>query len=422
MPARGKGFSAAIADPRQARSIGAWFEGSVFSSRSRPGFCVSVTGHSDPEALIDAARSAAPIIREHALDAEQAGRMSATVIDALLERGLFRLWVPEAYGGVEIDLVSALRVYEILSEADGAAGWTVMIGAGAGWFGGFLDPVAATEIFAPAEAVIAGSGAPTGIACPEPGGYRVSGRWSYASGAHHATWFTANCSVEGRKSADGSGAPLIRSIAVPAAAVRIHETWSVTGMRGTGSDDIEIEDIFVPDTHVFSAFDDAPREAGPLYRVPFATIAELAFAAVALGVARNAMHEFRELARNKRPMGATTALLDDTDVQARYAHAEGAVGSARAFTFDLAAQAWETVSRGDAIDVRDQARIRLAAVDTVHRCAAAIDLLQARAGMSPLHSESVFGRAWQDLHAITQNAVVSAGLYAGVGRELLGYS
>lgn len=371
------------------------------------------------DSLLEAVESVLPLVRDGAEASETAGRISDEVLAAFYDKRLFRLFIPRDLDGEEVDLPTALNVFERLSSADGATGWTVMIGAGAGLFAGFLARDVAREIFLEPKAVIAGSGAATGIARRSGDGYQVSGRWAYASGAHHATWFTANCVVEDAGSADAELAPLIRSIAVPAADVEIFETWSVTGMRGTGSDDIGIADAFVPLSHTFSATEDAPRAPGPLYRFPFYSLAELSFAAVSLGIARHALSDFADMARSKRPMGTADILAKDSDVQSRFAKAEAAVSSARAFVFEAAQGAWRTVENGDSLSRRERALVRLASVDAVHRCSGAVDVLYARAGMTPLFSSSSFGRAWRDAHAVSQNMVVSAGLYAEAGRDLL---
>jgi alkylation response protein AidB-like acyl-CoA dehydrogenase len=364
----------------------------------------------DTDSLLAAVESLLPVVIDEAAAAAAERRLTAPLVEALLERQLFRLFVPQAIGGEEADLPIALEVFERVSRADGAAGWCVMIGAGAGLFAGFLEPDAARTIFGDERAVVAGSGAATGTARRDSDGYRVSGRWAYASGAHHASWFTANCVFE-----DGQ----IRSVAVPADDVRIVDTWDVAAMCGTGSDDIEIVDAFVPDAFIFLATDGKPVASGPLYRVPFFTVAELSFAAVSLGIARHALESFADLARTKPLPGAGAMLATDPDVQSRYARAEAIVGSARAFLYDLAQAAWECVVRGDTVSSAAAARLRLAALDAVHGSAVAVDLLQVRAGMTALGVDSEFARAWRDAHAVTQNVVVSAGLYADAGCALL---
>ncbi|MBN1238742.1 MAG: hypothetical protein JXB36_09575 [Gammaproteobacteria bacterium] len=380
--------------------------------------------HDDRQrALLAGAEEVLPLAREDAQANEMRGGISERLLAAMHEQRLFRLWIPRSVGGEELGLVPSMRIFETVAGADGAAGWAVMIGAGAGLFGGFLEREAAREIFEPADALIAGSGSPQGTARETDRGYRVSGRWAYASGARNATWFTAGCIVQGpdgRARTNAAGEPLIRAVAVPADDVVIYDTWAVAGLRGTGSEDFEIPDRFVPTTHTFSVMTDAPREDGPLYRFPFFSIAELSFAAVSLGIARHALDEFRSMAQTKRPGGTGTLLRDDPDVQSRFAAAEAAVRASRAMTYDIAARAWDEVERGDPLSQTLRSDVRLAALDTSHRCARAVDLLYERAGMTPLFTASPFGRAWRDVHAVTQNIVVSAGHYVEVGKALLG--
>ncbi len=371
-------------------------------------------------AILQSAADVAPLVRAEADAADAAARITGPVLEALIERRLFRLCIPRALGGEETDLLTSLRIFERVSQADGSAGWTLMIGAGAGLFAGFLERETAAGTYGPAAALIAGSGAPTGRARPVTGGFRVSGRWAYASGAHHATWFTAAC-VIGDGRAD-SGAPAsVRAVAVPAREVDIIEgTWSVTAMRATDSHDIAIRDRFVPDARTFSVFDDEPWAEGPLYRLPFPAFAELCFASVSLGIARQALDEFRALAAAKPGRAAGTKLADDPDVQACYGMADAAVAAVRARVYEAAAGAWETVSVGDAFTAAELARIRLAAVDCVQRAAEATGWLVARAGMTPLFSGSRLGRAWRDTRAVSQHLMVAAGNYGDAGRALLG--
>src|SRR5690606_31364514 len=151
--------------------------------------------------------------------------------------------------------------------------------------------LSARAVFGPSDAVIAGSGAPDGRAERVPGGYRVQGRWRYASGAPYATTFTANCIVTrgGEPVRGDDGEPLVRAMAFPRDAVEIVETWDAAGMRATSSHDFRVEDVFVPESMSFSVFMDAPREPGPLYRLPFQVLTELPVLAVAIGIARHAL-------------------------------------------------------------------------------------------------------------------------------------
>jgi len=153
----------------------------------------------------------ATIFRDSAAEGDRLARLPKYVVRALVQHGLFRLWIPKRCAGFELDLPEALQIYEAAARLDGSIGWAVMIGSGGGLFAAYLDASTANAIFARPEAVIAGSGAPDGRAQRERGGYRVSGCWHYASGAHYATTFTANCLVM-----EGSRCGIRPACAVPA--------------------------------------------------------------------------------------------------------------------------------------------------------------------------------------------------------------
>src|SRR5690606_35846171 len=161
------------------------------------------------------------------------------VVRALVQHRLSRLWIPRRYEGLELGLPDALEIYQAAARIDGSFGWAVMIGAGGGLFAAYLDEPSARAVFGPSDAVIAGSGAPDGRAERVPGGYRVQGRWRYASGAPYATTFTANCIVTrgGAPVRGDAGEPLVRAMAFPRDAVEIVETWDAAGMRATSSHD-----------------------------------------------------------------------------------------------------------------------------------------------------------------------------------------
>ena len=370
------------------------------------------------EQLLDSIRDMLPLIESRSAEMEEVGHLTDDVHRALVEARVFRMWAPKSVGGMEIDLLTGLRIYEHLGTADGATAWTVMLGAGAGRFAAFFEPSTAKEIYGSDDAFVAGSATPSGTAREVDGGYVVDGRWRYGSGARHATWFTANCMI--KRDGDEEGTPKqIRAVAVPASEVEIHATWSVTAMRGTGSEDFEITNRFVPARRTFSLAGDEPREDGPLYRLPFLSVAELAFGVVAAGIARGALDWFAALARQKKPTGSDLLLSEDLDVASRYGRAEATVRAASVYLHHSAGKMWKTVERGDEPTATHRADARLAAVDATARCARAVDALQKRSGMSSLYTGSAFGRAWRDLNAATQNMIVAFERYGDVGAELL---
>nr|MBO2513191.1 hypothetical protein [Gammaproteobacteria bacterium] len=363
-----------------------------------------------------------PLVRERAAEADRRFALTDDVVEALVRHRLFRLWIPRRYGGFETSLPDALEIYQAAARIDGSFGWAVMIGAGGGLFAAFLDEAPARTIFEPANAVIAGSGAPEGQAERVPGGYRVRGRWRYASGAPYATTFTASSIVTsgGEPVRGENGEPLVRAMAFPRASVEILETWNALGMRATSSHDFRVDDVFVPEAMSFSVFADAPREPGPLYRIPFQVLSELPFVAVALGVARHALDAFAALAQRKRPLGAKGVLRDDGTARAAFADAFAAWRIARDGVRALAASAWEAATAGRELSAAELAEITATSVHVVRRLDAAVDELATLAGMTGIDDASELGRARRDLLTLRAHVAVSPRQLAHAGASLLG--
>jgi indole-3-acetate monooxygenase len=288
-------------------------------------------------------------------------------------------------------------------------------------FAGFMEGPTATAIYARPEAVIAGSGAPDGRAQREKGGYRVTGCWHYASGAHYATTFTANCLVmEGGKLVFASdGKPLIRAMAFEAPQVAILPVWDPIGMRGTGSDDFEVRDAFVPEHRSFSVSTDAPREPGALYRLPFGVLTELPVTAVAVGIARHVLDAFGALARAKKVHGAGTLLVNDPVVQVTYGNAYATWQLAKASLESLAYKAWDTSRANRALSQTDLAEITVGCVLNVAKLRRTVGELMALTGMTAIQPDSELARAWRDLQALAAHGSVSPRHLGAAGALLL---
>jgi alkylation response protein AidB-like acyl-CoA dehydrogenase len=345
----------------------------------------------------------------HFAAAEQRGRLPQEICGPLLREGFFRLWIPASDGGLELSLVEALRIYEAASVLDGSLGWAVMIGAGGGLFAAWLPPEGARQLFAPADALVAGSGAPSGFAERVPGGYRVRGAWRFASGAHYASVFTAACVVTagGNPEQDAQGKPLIRAMAIAPADVRIVDTWDATGMRGTGSHDFEVREALVPEHHSFSVLTDAPRATGPLYRLPFAVLTELPVSAVGLGIARHALREFASSATRSAA------------VSTRFAQAEAVLAMAAAAVAQLAQDAWRTVAQGGLLDATQLARITATCGVAQEQLRQAIGALASVAGMRAIDRGSGFSRAWRDLQTLGAHGSLAPQRLEAAGAALL---
>jgi len=341
--------------------------------------------------LLAAVESCRDAVSREAEAGEREGRLRQPIVDALVENGLFRLWLPQWLDGDELSMPESARVFEAMGELDGATGWAAAIGTGGGLFAAYLERSTAEAYFRDPAAVVAGSGSPLGTARPVEGGFMAGGHWTYASGAHYATIFTANARIEPPDAPPGAE-PVIRAMSFPPEAVQLLDTWHVSGLRATGSVDFTVAERFVPAEHTFSVFTDAPREPGPLYRFPFAASAWVGFSAVALGIARHGLVLFeRTLQEGPNPLRVR---LDD---------ARATLESARSWFHGEVRSAWDATVAGDP---EETGQLQLAAAHAAEAAAHAVDLVYRVSGTRPLFLESEFGRTWRDVHALRQHRLL----------------
>ncbi|WP_345953938.1 acyl-CoA dehydrogenase [Mucilaginibacter sp. PAMB04168] len=227
-------------------------------------------------------------IRQYAFAAEEAGMLQPEQLDIVYQQQWFKLLVPKAYGGLELLLPELIRLEEALSWADGSLGWVVTLCAGAGWFGGFINPEAASEIFADPKVCLAGSGASTGTATKTAGGYLLNGHWKYASGVKHATHFTANCLIQdenGNSVLNEGGDQLVLPFVIDSNTATQVAAWKYIGMMGTGSHAFTMQNAYAPANRCFKIDAVAAVIDTSLYRYPFMQLAEATLAANIAGVA-----------------------------------------------------------------------------------------------------------------------------------------
>ncbi len=371
---------------------------------------------------VEAGRALAPRAREWADEAERERRAPAALVAALREAGLFRLCAPASLGGSELDVPTVVRTIEALSVGDASAGWIVMIGATSGIVPAYLPEESAGEIYGEGpDQIIGGVFAPRGRAQAEAGGYRVSGRWQFASGCEHSAWLLGGCLVF-----DGErprllplGLPDSRMMLFPASEVSILDTWDTSGLRGTGSHDIEVRDRFVPESRSVSLVTDAPREPGPLYRFPVFGLLAVGVCAVSLGIARSAIDELSALARRKTPAFSRGTLAEKPSTWTSVARAEALLGSSRAFLMETVDEVW-SATVADELRPEQRAVLRLAATNVARSCARAVDLMYDAGGGTSLYRESLLQRCFRDVHAVTQHAAVAPATLELSGRVLLG--
>jgi alkylation response protein AidB-like acyl-CoA dehydrogenase len=368
-------------------------------------------------ALLARARSASEVIAPLSGRIEAERRLPPEAVAALVEAGAFKLLVPRAFGGSQASGGTFLSVLEEVARADGSAGWCVMIGTTSSLMSVFIDERGGREVYGPADAISCGVFAPMGRATPVEGGYRVTGRWSFGSGCQHSGWRMGGAVVLGG-APTASGAPELRHLLFRADETRIIDTWDTSGLRGTGSHDFEVEDVFVPAARSCSLLTDPPRHAG--YPLPFFGTLAAGVAAVALGIARSAVDTFVELARHKTPPGSKRTLAHREITQLQVAEAEARLGAARAYLFGAIGEAEAEGQRPGGASLATRARLRLAATRATSEAAAVVDVAYKGGGASAVYTKNPLQRHFRDVHVVTQHLMVNGTSDAVAGRVLLG--
>jgi alkylation response protein AidB-like acyl-CoA dehydrogenase len=375
-----------------------------------------------PSSVIAAAASLAPQIRASAEESERLRRLPMPLVEAMAEAGLFRLGIPRSLGGEEADPMTLVRVVEEVSRADGAAGWCLAIGAEYGVFGGCLPEDAAREIYGCDPLVrTAGAFRPTGNAVVVEGGYRVTGRWPLGSGCQHSAWIVGGCRVldEGQPRLGADGAPIMRLLFFPAADCEILDTWHSIGLRGTGSHDYTVTDVFVPAARSLS-FREPPVERGPLYALPTIALFGAVLAAVPLGIARHAIDILVELAETKVTVRARQLLREDATMQTHLGRAEALLRSGRAFLYNALGEAWNIVSAGDSLSPVQCATLWLASTHAANAAKEAVELVFTAGGSASAYTSSGIERCVRDIHAAGQHVTLAPANYQLTGQAFLG--
>ncbi len=373
--------------------------------------------------LLAQARALGPRIAA-ASDAIEAGRtLPQEIAQALAQAGCFRMCVPRVLRGEEAPPSTFLRVIEEVARADGSAGWCVMVGATAGLMAAFLDEETARELYAPDPNVVtSGVFAPMGRAVVDGDDYVVSGRWPFNSGSAHAELRMGGALVleGGMPKMDARGVPVMTHVVFRKEETKILDTWHTSGLRGTGSNDMVVEEVRVPRRRAASMITDRPKHDGLLYRFPVFGLLALGVSAVAMGIARQAIDVFTSLATEKRTLGAKRTLAQRETTQADVARAEARLRSGRAFVFEITEEATEAAKKGDALDLRTRALLRLAATEATQASAAAVDIVYNAGGATSIYASSPLQRCFRDVHVATQHAMVSLPTFSLSGRVLLG--
>ena len=370
---------------------------------------------------IASARALQPKLRERAAEIEAARRLPADLSAEFARAGLYRMCVPEVYGGLELPPMKTMEVIETVAAADGSAAWCVFIAATTGTVLALLPEKGAREVFSHEETLLGGVFAPRGEAHAEAGGFRVNGRWAWGSGTQNADWVMGGCRIfeDGKPATRKNGAPVTRMMIARASEVTFHDTWYVSGLSGTGSTDFEFTDVFVPEHRAVGLGIDRPLDR-PLYAFPQFGFLAMGIAAVSLGLARAAIDELVAIAGGKTPTGSSRPLAARQAAQSEVARAEAERRSARALFYEAIEAAWETACSKGRIDVEDRRDVRLATTHAVLSCASAVDRMYNLAGGTSVYQTSPLQRIFRDVHVATQHMMVAPSTLEVIGRLLLG--
>ena len=397
----------------------------TMSSQSRAASADPMSANRLPvdEGIVAAARNVGSVIAKHVDATERNRRLAAPVIDALRAAGLFRLFTPRALGGLEIDPVTFARVVEEVSTFDSAAGWSFQINTGA-WWTSRMSPEGVAELYADGpDLMMAASFAPPHRAEEVAGGYRVTGRGPLASTIHDSRWALMSAILfDGDRPRMTPVGPDVISVVMHTREVEIVDTWDSLGMRGTDSNDIAANDVFVPQSRAFRLDPDAVPSApfdGPLYRMPALAATFTIIAPVALAIARGAIRELRDIVTTKVPLGSMKTARDRGAVQSAVAEAEAMVRSARLFFYDALTTAWERAVAQKPFTLEDKADLMLASAWAVRNAARATDLMHRMGGTNGIYARSRLERHFRDAQTVRHHGFVSDSRLETVGQVYL---
>ena len=347
--------------------------------------------------------------------------------EALLERfhdsRLFRMLLPRSAGGDETEPAVYVAAIEELARHDASIAWNAFVANSSSLIAAYLDPGVNRAIFADPRSIVAWGPPNASRARAVDAGYRLTGKWDFASGCRHARWLGAHCHVleaDGTLRLNRFGRPAVRTLLFPAGEATLLDTWRTIGLCGTASDSYCVNDLFV--SEAFSSTREDPtlrREHGPLYAFTMQCLYATGVAAVAFGIARAMLSEFITLASRKAPRGLAR-LADNAVVQADVARAEARLGSARAHLIETLTSIYAHADDVAPIEIADRARVRLACTNAIHGATEVADFAYKAAGVDAIFPGSPFERRFRDMHTLSQQIQARSAHFESVGQVLLG--
>ncbi len=386
------------------------------------GLSTGLGADSTPVDWVARARALRPLIESAAPHSDTARELAPAVVEALHDAGLFRLLIPRAQNGAQLDLAAFVQAVEAIGQADGSAAWCMAQGSGCSFAAAYLAPEAAWQVFgSDPRAVLAWGAGVSGRAVRAPGGWRVTAGWSYASGSRHSNWLgglVPMVEAGGTPMTEPDGSPKVRSFLFPKSQAKVVDDWQTIGLRGTGSDSYSVTDVFVPDALQFWRFVPSGHP-GTLYRLPLGTIYPMGFAGVALGLARSTLDAFIEMARGKTPRGGTR-MRDNAAIQSLIGHAETRLRSARTFLLQSLRDIWAELEAGGSYTDSIALSIRMTTTFAIQEAIAVVDMAYHEAGATAVQMSEPFERRFRDIHAVGQQVQSRRANFELAGQALLG--
>jgi alkylation response protein AidB-like acyl-CoA dehydrogenase len=386
-----------------------------------PAFDTALTTSAAKRLLADI-RELASDIKARAAEIEAGRRIPLDLVEALRSIGVFRMFAPQCHGGRELDLPMALEVISALGRIDGSVGWTAMIGSGSHIFAPMLPRETYERVYQNGpDVIIAGSIQPAGTAEAALGGWRVSGRWPFASGCQHADWMFGLCvmTAGGKPLPGDAGAPLVRVVFLPARDWEIEDTWYAAGLKGTGSHHITLRDTVVPAANFVDFPSGVPCLPGPLYQaVPQLLL--LLHGAIDVGIAEGTLDDLVDLANTGRQQFRAAVPMHESETfQFELGRVAAELRAARAFHQVQATSHWRHALAGT---LRDEALLTQGTqtgIWVATTCVRVADACFALAGGSAVYESSPLQRRMRDLHAAAQHATIHQRHYVAAGKAAL---
>ena len=384
----------------------------------------------DAQPVVQAAAALQPVIRRHQEEIEREQRLPPALVEQLHAAGFYRMVIPRALGGLQVDPLTYLRVVELLAEGAGSVGWNLANNTIGQLVTLGLPDEGVHEIHGQGTpSVIAGTAVQGGgQAVPVDGGYRVSGRWTFGSGCQESSWMLGSFQIlddgEPRRRPDG-GSLYWRGVFPRAEAEVVPGSWDVAGLRGTGSFDWTVKDVFLPERrtcpHVGVPLDNQwSRWPGITYALPSQVWVGPHHSSVITGIARAGIDALIALAVEKTPRGRTFRLCDNPQVQDAVGRADAILNAGRVYRSAMIAELWNTIAAGRETTLEQRARCRLASTYAADSAREAMDLVYRHGGSTSFKRESRLAECWRDLHVVGQTVTIAPEWYPIGGRAFLG--